>query len=172
MNSGVRITWRQVSHTVNQQGFLWQKKRRVPGSKVARKAESKIILMADELVSGEKLDEQTRAIMKKGLKHIRRVRDEEKAAKELLEEVQERRLQMEDEIWQELDNYIFSWEPGKRRSGSLTAKIWQLALSSNTKAENLEHDFNEIDVKIRELGWGDGKRVTRSWVEKEEEENP
>ena len=62
---------------------------------------------------------------------------------------------------QELDNYICTWEPGKRRSGCLNAKICQLAQSRNTKAENLEHDFNEIVAKIRELGWSDGKRVTR-----------
>ena len=35
--------------------------------------------MVDELVSTEKLDEQTRATMKKGLKHLLKVRDEEKA---------------------------------------------------------------------------------------------
>ena len=51
--------------------------------------------------------------MMRGLKHL----DEEKAANELLGEVQERRLQLEDEMWQELDNHIFTWEPGKRRSG-------------------------------------------------------
>ena len=96
------------------------------------------------------------------------MRDEEKVAKELLEEVLERKLQMEDVMWQVLDNYIFSWEPGKRRSGSLYAKIWQLTKSGNTKAENLEHDFNEIVAKILELGWNDGKRVTRCWVEIEE----
>ena len=64
------------------------------------------MILAHEMVSSEKLDEQTRAIMKKGEKHLRKVRDEEKAAKELLEEVQERTLQLEDEMWEELDNYI------------------------------------------------------------------
>ena len=62
---------------------------------------------------------------------------------------------MEDEMWQELDNNIFSWEPGKRRSGSLNAQIWQLVQSSNTQAENLEHDVNEIVAKIREFGWSE-----------------
>ena len=60
--------------------------------------------------------------MMKGWKHFREVRDDEKAATELLDEVQERKLQLEDELWQELDNYIFTWEPGKRRSASLNAK--------------------------------------------------
>ena len=74
-------------------------------------------------------------------------------------------------MWQELDNNIFSWEPGKRRSGSLNAHIWQLVQSSITKAENVENDFNEIAAAIREMGWGDGKKNTRFGREKEEEEN-
>ena len=66
------------------------------------------------------------AKMKNGSKHLRKERDEEKAAKALLEEVQERRLQIEDEMWLVLDNYLFSWEPGKRRSVSLNDKFWKL----------------------------------------------
>ena len=49
------------------------------------------MVIADELVSVEKLDEHTRAIIKKGVKHLRKVRDEEKAAQELLVEKQERK---------------------------------------------------------------------------------
>ena len=57
----------------------------------------------------------------------------------------------------------------KEVSGSLNVQIWQLVQSSSTKVENLEHDFNEIVVKFREMGWSDGERVTRCWVEKREE---
>ena len=60
---------------------------------------------------------------------------------------------MEDEMWQELDKNIFSSELGKERSGSMNTKIGQMVQSSNTTAENLEHDFNEISAEIRELGW-------------------
>ena len=74
------------------------------------------------------------------------MRDEEKAGKELLEEVQERRVQWEDEMW----------EPEKSRSGSLNAQIWQLVQSRNTQAENLENGFNEIIAKIQEFAWRDG----------------
>ena len=61
---------------------------------------------------------------------------------------------------------------GNRKEGDQTLqtqKIWQMEQSSNTKVENLEHDFNEIVASVQELGWRDGKRHTRSWVEKEEE---
>ena len=61
----------------------------------------------------------------------------------------------------ELDNCIFTWEHRKRRSGSLNAQIWHLVQSSNTQAENLEHDFNEIVAKSK--SWAE---VTRYWVEK------
>ena len=54
-------------------------------------------VMADAIGLWLKLDEKTRAMMKKGSKHLRHERDEEQAAK-LLEEVQERRLQLEDEM--------------------------------------------------------------------------
>ena len=57
---------------------------------------------------------------------------------------------------------------GKSWTTTSSAKIWQLAQSCKTEAENLEHDFNEIVGKIWELG-GVMKRVTRCCVEKEEE---
>ena len=69
-----------------------------------------------------------------------------------------------------MEDYIFSWEPEKRRSGTLIAKIWQMVQSSNTKAENLEHDFTEIVAKFPELGWRDGQIQSICWFEKEEEE--
>ena len=63
------------------------------------KRESEIMLMADELVGVN---------CSKGSIHLRRVRDEEKTAKELLQEAQEGRLQLEDEMWLELEGYIAS----------------------------------------------------------------
>ena len=53
----------------------------------------------------------------------------------------------------------------------MNAKIWQMLQSGNAKAENLENDFNEIAVTIQEMGWGEGKKKTSSWLEKEEEES-
>ena len=69
-----------------------------------------------------------------------------------------------------MENNIFSWELEKRKSGTLYAKIWQMVQSSNTKAENLEHDFTETVAKFQELGWRDGQIQSRCWSEKEEEE--
>ena len=55
---------------------------------------------------------------------------------------------------------FFSCEPEKRRSGTLNGKIWQMVQCSNTKSENLEHDFNEIVAEVQELGWeGRGRKL-------------
>ena len=57
---------------------------------------------------------------------------------------------------------------GTEKIRTLTAKLWQMVQSSNTKSENLEHDFDEIVAKVQELGWKDAKRLCRCWVQKEE----
>ena len=151
----------------------WHKVRRALGSKSRKespKRESEGLVMEEELVSMGKTDEHTRATMKRGLKQISKLREEEEeAAKELLDEVQDRKQQLEDEVWKEMADYIFSWELEKRRSGTLNAKNWQMVQSSDTKAENLEQDFPEIVAQVQELGWRDGKSLSRCWVEKEEE---
>ena len=101
-------------------------------------------------------DENTRAITMRGLKRPRKIKEEE-AAKENLEEVQDRKQQLEDEVWKEVEQYIFSLEQKRRMSSFSNAKIWQVAQSSATKAENLENDFIEATAKVQELGWKEGK---------------
>ena len=124
--------------------------------------------MADELAPVGKPDEHTRAIFMRGLKRLRKIREEEEAAQELLEEDKK---QLEDEVWKEMEDYIFSWELERRISGTPNAKNWQMVQSSTTKSENLENDSTETAAKVQELGWKDGKRLSRCWVEKEEEES-
>ena len=45
-------------------------------------------------------------------------------------------------------------------------KFGQSEQSSATKAEKLENDFTEVAAKVQELGWKEGKRLSRCWVEK------
>ena len=85
--------------------------------------------------------------------------------------MQDRKQQLEDEVWKEMEDYIFSWEPERRRSGTLNAKIWKMVQSSTAKSENLENDFTETVAKVQELGWKDGERLSSCWIEKEEEES-
>ena len=68
--------------------------------------------MADALASVGKTDEHTRATTMRELKRLRKIREEEdEAAKELLEEVQDRKQQLEDEAWKEMEDCFVSWDP-------------------------------------------------------------
>ena len=57
------------------------------------------------------MDENTRVI--RGHKRIRKLREEE-TLKELLEDVQDRKKQQEDDMWKELEDYMTSSDPEKR----------------------------------------------------------
>ena len=56
--------------------------------------------------------------------------------------------------------------------GLLTPNFGNWYKAATQRRRTWEHDFKEIAAEIRELAWSDGKRVTRSWVETEEEEIP
>ena len=66
------------------------------------------------------VDENTRAVMIRGLKRIRKIREEEETRKELLEDVQDRKKQQEDDMWKELQDHMTSWELDKRRTNTLS----------------------------------------------------
>ena len=70
-----------------------------------------------------------------------------------MEEVQdrEREQQLEQEVWKEIEEFIISWEPERRKR-------------SATKAENVENDFTEITAKVQELGWKEGKKFIQVLV--------
>ena len=59
------------------------------------KRETEVFVMADELKTTRKADENTTAIIMRGLKRPRKIK-EEAAAKELLEEIQDKKQQLED----------------------------------------------------------------------------
>ena len=93
----------------------------VKSSKERSKRESEVIVLAEEVAAMGKGDEHTRPIIKRSLR--RKIREEEEVAKELQEAVRDRKEQWEDEVWKEMEDYIFSWEPEKMISGTLNAKI-------------------------------------------------
>ena len=81
------------------------------------KRETEVLVIADEFKTTRKADENTTAIIMRGLKRLRGIKEEEEeAAKELLEEVQDRKQQLEDEVWKEIEEYIISWEKERRMS--------------------------------------------------------
>ena len=114
------------------------------------KREPEVMIAANELLGVEKLDVETRKFLHQGLRHLRRTRDEEIAAEEILVEVKQRRQQTEDDMWTEREEYIASGDSERRRSGCMNAKVWQMVQSSSTKAENLENDCDELAATIRD----------------------
>ena len=133
----------------------------VDSCKECSKSISEIMVKATGLVGGEKLDVGSRKILHKGLRHLPRIRDEEHAAEEILAANGRRHVDGARTIHCLGDSE-------KRRSGCKKAKIWKMVQSSSTKAENLENDFDELATTIWEMGWGDDKKKSRIWVEKEE----
>ena len=74
--------------------------------------------------------------------------------------MQDRKQQVEDEVWKEMEDYIFTWEPEMRITQQFgkwcrNQKIWS----------------TEIVAKVQELGQKGGKRLSRCRIEKEEEES-
>ena len=85
------MKWKEVSCTVLELGLLTKDIFRV---------------IANEPLGVEKLDEETRKILQKGLGRLRKIWSAEKAAEEIVEEVKQRRQQTEDDMWLVLDEYI------------------------------------------------------------------
>ena len=54
-------------------------------------------------------------------------------------------------MWKELEDHVASWDTEKRRTKTLSTKIWQVTQSNATQAENLENDFKERATT--NVGW-------------------
>ena len=62
-----------------------------------------------------------------------------------------------------------TWSLGSPRRRKLTPqhKAWKLKQSSETKSQNLEHDWDEVMTLAKELGWSKAEdEMSRSWKEK------
>ena len=95
----------------------WQKSCRESSRRESRKYSA--WLKKSELKRN--VNENTRVtIIFGGLKRIRKLREEEETLKELLEDVQDKKKQQEDDMWNELEEYMTSWE----RTNTLSTKIW------------------------------------------------
>ena len=106
--------------------------------------------MAKDVAAMGKADDQ--GMIQRGLRELRKIIKE--AANELLEAVPDRKQQLENEIWKEMDDYIFSWEPEKR--------------IGDPDRKNLANGV-EQQYEIRKSGAGLLMRLwqkSKSWVEK------
>ena len=110
------------------------------------------------------MDENTRAMIIRRLKRIRKFKEEEETLRELLEDVLDRKKQQEDEMWKELEDDMASWDTEKEENEH--EKSCNCLTPMGQKAENLENDFQEESSKTRELGWSDEKSNPKCWLEK------
>ena len=147
----------------------WLKTRRVPGSKALQKVrkgnQESLSWRKNWRTSTGKPDEHTRAIMRWGLTQLRKIREEEEAAKELLEEVQDRKQQLEDELWKEMEDHE------QRMSGTLKAKVctWYRAVIRNQRIWSTT--LLRLWPKSQNWVGKTVKRLSRCWLEKEEDES-
>ena len=100
------------------------------------------------MAEGAKVDDGVRSRPRKAFKRLRKDREEEKAARELqeemqrnVEEAQERVLESKENLFRELKEYMYSRQNERRRAPHLGTKIWQMIQSNNTKCGSLENDF-------------------------------
>ena len=80
-----------------------------------------------------------------------------------MEDELDRRKQQEDDMWKEFKDYMASWDTEKRRTSTLSTKIWQMTQGNATKAEKLENVFIEVSSKTKKLGWSDEKSNPKCW---------
>ena len=87
------------------------------------------------------------AIMIRGLKRIRKIREEEEKFRDLLDGVWTERRNKK--MLKELEDYMASWDTEKRRTSTLSTKIWQITRSNSIKADNFIHCSLIRDKRIR-----------------------
>ena len=137
----------------------------VESCKESSRRETDVVVQAEEMAAMGKNDEHTRATIKRSLKQLSKVNEEE-GAKELLESVQERKQQVEEALWKKMKSTL---SRGSRTEGDQIPQTRTFGkwYRCTTNGEKLEHDFDELAAKVQEPGWRDGKTQTRCWVENE-----
>ena len=97
----------EVSNVVGDLGSLVKDKRSTwqKSCTESLKREKEVRVLAAEVNAQGSVDENTRAIIIRGLDRIRKIREEE-TLRELLDEVLDRRKPQEDEMWKELEDHM------------------------------------------------------------------
>ena len=82
------MKWKEGTQSLDTLGLMTEDKKNtwVNSCEECSKRDSEIMVVASELLGVELLDEDTRKILQNGLRHLRKIRDEERAAEEILEE--------------------------------------------------------------------------------------
>ena len=123
----------------------------IKSSKVISKRETEIYAISDGMAEDAKVDDSDRSRLRRALKQLRKDREEERAARKFLEEMQqnvdeaqEPASESEWTLCRELEEYMYSWDREIGRPHNLRTKIWQMMQSNSTKSDNLESDYTHI----------------------------
>ena len=125
--------WKEVSN-VWDFGSRWSRKRSTwqKSCRERLKRGQEVLVVAEEPEAQGSVDENTWANISRGLKRIRKIKEEEETLRELLDDVLDRGKQQKDEMWKELVDYMASRDTEKRRMSTLSTKIWQITQSNAT----------------------------------------
>ena len=111
------------------------------------------------------------------LVELRKRREEEDEARNLIEEMQRnlddaqnKSYDVEKKLNAVLWEYIDAFDKDRRRPRLIMAKLWQMMQSREAKNLNLDEDLDEIMSKIKQTDWGESTRTKRFWTQDEEGE--
>ena len=121
--------------------------------------------------------ERERGTIRDLLVELRKRRDEEDEARNLIEEmhrnlddVQNKSHEVEQKLNRILLGYIEAFDKERGRPRLLVTKLWQMMQSKDTKNLNLDKGLDEILSKTKQTGWNESTRAKRFWTQDEEED--
>ena len=69
--------------------------------------------------------------------------------KKITEELLEKRVIQEEEVWEEFEEYRRSWYSAERKTGIIVELISKRNLNSKIKIKNLDNDFEKLETWIK-----------------------
>ena len=145
--------------------------------KESTKREARLFKMVDVAVTDERQEEREREMIRDLLVELRKRKDEEDEARNLIEETQrnlDAAQNKSNEVEQKLNRilleYIEAFDKERGRARLTMTKHWQMMQSRDTKNLNLEKDLDKILSKVKQTGCSESTRTQRFWMQDEEEE--
>ena len=133
--------------------------------------------MVEVAGTDENQEERERGMIRDQLVELRKRREEEDEARNLIEEMQRnlddahnKSYELEQKLNRILWEYIEVFDKERGRPRILMTKLWQLMQSRETKNLNLDRDLDEILSKIKQTGWSESTRTRRFCAQDEDEE--
>ena len=133
--------------------------------------------VVEAAVMDEEQEERERGMIRDLLGELRKRREEEDEARNLIEEMQRnldeaqhKSFEVEWKLDRVLWEYIEAFDKERGRPQLTMTKLWQMMQSRDTKNLNLDKDLDEILSKIKQTGWNDSTSTRRFWTQDEDED--